>query len=263
MTVNSQSTNPREHVVCSLVIPVYNEQERITATLIEVFEYLGSRPESWELIVVDDGSTDQTVDIVKQACSRISSFRLLRNEKNSGKGFSVRRGLLTATGDLLFFSDADLSSPISELTRLLEPLCEDADIVIGSRALRPEWISPSQSALRQAAGRSFNRVLRLITGLPFRDTQCGFKGFRRAAARAILPLLTISGYAFDVELLYLARKFGYRSLEVPVHWGHMGGSKVRVLRDGIGMLTDLLRIRWNDRRSCYTSSPDGTQPTTR
>ncbi len=255
MTGNSQPASPPEPVICSLVIPVYNEQARITRTLIDVLQYLGSRPESWELIVVDDSSTDQTAAIVEQACQGIPSFRLLRNGKNSGKGISVRHGLLAATGDLLFFSDADLSAPIAELPRLLEPLLEGADVVIGSRALRPEWISPRQSGLRQAAGRSFNRVLRLVTGLPFRDTQCGFKGFRRAPARAILPLLTISGFGFDVELLYLAKKFGYRSLEVPVHWGHVDGSKVRVVRDGIEMLIDLVRIRWNDLRSRYNPSP--------
>ena len=168
----------------------------------------------------------------------------------------MRKGLLDSRGEYLLFTDADLSAPIAEAERLLGPLLSGYDVVIGSRGLKRDWIGVHQSFFRESAGKLFNFALRALTGLEFRDTQCGFKAFRRGAAQSIFACQSIAGFGFDVEALYLASKFGFRILEVPVHWNHDDASKVRPLRDGIGMFFDLLRIRANDWRGKYTRSVD-------
>ena len=238
----------------SIVIPAYNESARIPATLRKVIEYLRAQPEPWELVVVDDGSTDQTAACVEQFSREVPGVRLLRCETNRGKGAAVRTGMLAAQGEFVLFSDADLSAPMSELPQLLEPLRNGYDVAFGSRALKRELIEIHQSPFREAAGQFFNLVLRMITGLPFRDTQCGFKAFRREAAQRIFPQQTIEGFGFDPELLYIARKLDYRSIEVPVRWAHSEGTKVNPLRDGARMASDLLRIRWNDIRGKYSAA---------
>ena len=238
----------------SVVIPAYNESSRMVPTLEKVLAFLQTHAGSYELLVVDDGSTDQTVPLVEAFCRQAGGVRLLRNRENSGKGVAVRGGILSARSEYILFTDADLSAPIAEAERLLPYLEAGYDIVIGSRAMKPEWITPRQPWYRQRAGQIFNLCIRALTGLPFRDTQCGFKLFRREAARAIFTAQRISGFGFDVETLYLARKFGLRSLEVPVHWGHSPSSKVRLLRDSARMFIDLLRIRWNDWRGRYSPS---------
>ena len=239
-------------IALSVVIPVYNEAARIPATLRQVADYLHSRPEPSEFLVVDDGSTDETADIVEQHCRDDRMVRLIRQRENRGKGFAVRNGVMSAQGDSILFTDADLSAPIAEAPRLLDALGSGYDVAIGSRGLKPEWIGVHQSQLRENSGKFFNLWLRLVTGLPFRDTQCGFKAFRRDAARRIFPLQTIDGFGFDAELLYIARKLGYRTLETPVHWAHSEGTKVRMMRDGLRMAADLFTIRWNDLRGMYS-----------
>jgi glycosyltransferase involved in cell wall biosynthesis len=238
-------------VFLSVVIPVYNEAPRIPSTLRRVVSYLESLEKSYEVVVVDDGSTDETVPLVEKACRETPAVRLLRNPANCGKGLTVRNGMLHARGAYVLFTDADLSAPIEEAEQLLKPLREGYQVAIGSRGLRRDWIGVHQPGMRETAGKLFNLALRWITGLNFRDTQCGFKAFRREAARAIFAVQTIPGFGFDVEVLYVARKFGLPTLEVPVHWDHGGASKVHILRDGIGMFLDLLRIRWNDWSGRY------------
>jgi glycosyltransferase involved in cell wall biosynthesis len=241
-------------IYLSVVIPVYNESARISRSLPQVIEYLRGRPEPCELIVVDDGSTDGTAGRVREILAEVPEARIISYSPNRGKGHAVRQGMLAARGNYVLFSDADLSAPISEARRILEPLDDGYDVVIGSRALKREWIEVHQSRLREAAGKLFNLFLWAITGLPFQDTQCGFKAFRREAAQKIFALQTIDGFGFDPEVLFLARKLGYRTLEIPVHWAHSEGTKVRVLRDGARMAWDLLQIRWNNLRGKYSAS---------
>ena len=233
-------------IIVSVVIPAYNEARRLRLSLPQVAGFLAARPESAEVIVVDDGSTDATAELVQNMSADLPGLRLLRHPANGGKGSAVRTGMLSARGEYVLFTDADLSSPISELDRLLEPLRTGYDLVIGSRALQPEWITVHQSPFREASGRLFNFFARRIARMDFRDTQCGFKLFRREAARVLFAHQRIPGFGFDVELLYLARKFGYRALEVPVHWAHSDMTKVHPLRDGARMFVDLLAIRVYD-----------------
>ena len=244
-------------ILLSVVIPVYNETSRIAPALELVLQFVRSRSESCEVVIVDDGSTDETARMVERVCRETPVVRLLQNPGNCGKGYAVRNGMLDARGEYLLFTDADLSSPITEADRLLEPLKNDYDVAFGSRALKPEWVYPRQPWLRQTAGKTFNLFVRSLTALPFGDTQCGFKAFRREAARAIFSRQTIPGFGFDVEILYLARKLGYRTLEVPVHWADDTRTKVRPFRDGRRMFGDLLRIRWNDWKGKYGEVGNG------
>lgn len=237
----------------SIVIPAYNEAARLEATLNSVLAYLRSsafRP--FEVVVVDDGSTDDTAQMVERFRAAHPEVRLLRNPGNRGKGYSVRHGMLEAAGDWVLVSDADLSAPIEELDKLLAAARDhQALVVIGSRALDRSLIAVHQSPFRENAGRIFNLLVRLIAGLPFRDTQCGFKLFERRAAREIFRRQRIDRFGFDVETLYLARKLGFRAREVPVRWSHATGTKVRMLRDSLNMFLDLARIRGHDLRGLY------------
>jgi glycosyltransferase involved in cell wall biosynthesis len=236
----------------SVVIPAYNEAARVPSTLPQVLRFLDARPDSYEVVVVDNGSTDNTASLVEELIRNQPRARLLRCPVNHGKGAAVRAGMLNARGEFVVFTDADLSAPIAEIDRLLDPLRNGYDVVLGSRALQPEWTHTPW--FRRVAGRVFNRFLWLVTGLPFRDTQCGFKAFRREAARRLFALQTIEGFGFDPEILYLAGKLGCRTLEVPVHWVHNEKTKVRLLRDGARMACDLLRIRWNDWTGKYSAA---------
>lgn len=225
----------------SIIIPAYNEEKRLPATLIQIQEYLRRSPwEFAEVIVVDDGSQDETV-----AVARSAGVRVLANPGNRGKGYTVRHGMLEAQGDWALFSDADLSSPIEELEKLWAIAeKEKAEVVIGSRAVDRSLIGVHQPFFRDRIGRLFNLVMRLVTGLPYRDTQCGFKLFEAHAAQAIFSRQKIDGFGFDVEALYLAQRSGYRCLEVPVRWNDVAGSKVN-LRRGIAAFLDPLKVRWN------------------
>jgi glycosyltransferase involved in cell wall biosynthesis len=244
----------RAGIFLSIVIPAYNESKRIPATLRRVLDYAASLGKSWEVLVVDDGSSDDTASLVEEMGRKVPPLRVLRNVPNAGKGAAVRKGMLAARGERLLFTDADLSAPIAEAARLFDALDAGFDVAIGSRALRREWIGVHQSTMRETAGRMFNVFIRLLTGLDYRDTQCGFKAFRREAAQAIFGTQKIDGWGFDVEVLYLARKFGFRTQEVAVHWNHAEASKINPLGDGLRMAAEVLKIRWNDWRGRYRKS---------
>jgi glycosyltransferase involved in cell wall biosynthesis len=235
----------------SIVIPAYNEGARLGATLDKVLGY--ARTQGWdaEVIVVNDGSRDKTADIVRSFASKDPALRLVENPGNRGKGYSVRNGMLNARGRIVLFSDADLSSPIEEASKLFQALEAGADIAIGSRWLRAETQTQRQPLHRQLFGRIFNLMLRLTLGLKFKDTQCGFKAFRQAAVQAIFPMQKIERWGFDPEILFLARKFNFKVQEVPVAWGHSGGTRINPLVDGSRMMMEMFRIRWYDLTGKY------------
>ena len=233
-------------ITYSIVIPAYNEGERLGATLEKVLAYVRERGWDAEVIVVNDGSRDNTAELVRGVAEKNPMLRLVENPGNRGKGYSVRNGMLNARGEVVVFSDADLSSPIEEMPKLLEALATGADIAIGSRWLQAELQTRRQSLHRQLFGRVFNFLLRIILGLRFKDTQCGFKAFTRRAAQTILPLQRIERWGFDPEILFLARKFGFRVEEVAVFWGHSGDTRIHPLMDGARMFQEMVRIRWYD-----------------
>ncbi len=218
-----------------------------------VLDYLHKREfASIEVLVVNDGSRDETARVVSDYASRHPEVRLLENPGNRGKGYSVRHGMLEAKGDWILFTDADLSAPIGELDKLLDAARErGAQVAIGSRALDRSLITVHQSAFRENAGRIFNLCMRIVTGLPFWDTQCGFKLFEARAARDVFRRQKLDGFSFDVEALFLARKLGYRSIEVPVRWSHAEGTKVSMFSDSLRMFADLFQVRWNHLRGRY------------
>ena len=252
----------------SIVIPAYNEQNRIGRTLDEILRFLKSQSYSAEVIVVDDGSSDKTAqrvaDRIEQYHDHGHELRILVNNQNRGKGYSVKRGLTDATGEILLFTDADLSSPITEAPKLIDPIAEGrADVTFGSRALNPELIGVHQPKMRELGGTVFNLCMRTITGLKFKDTQCGFKAFRREAALPVFVLQRIERFGFDPEVLYIAKKQGNRLLEVPVVWDHCEGgelqNKLNYVRDSINMFADLIRIRLNDLAGRYKNPQAGFQ----
>lgn len=245
----------------SIVIPAYNEQARIGATLTEVVRAVTTQSWNAEVLVVDDGSSDDTVKIVEAFAARHPWIHLLRNGANRGKGYSVRNGMLHASGEIALFTDADLSSPIEEATRLFSAIREGADVAIGSR-----WLAQSRQTIRQPLyrrffGRCFNVVTRMIMRLPFADTQCGFKAFTRSAAQTVFQLQRIERWGFDPEILFIALKRGYVIREVPVSWAHDQRTRISYLRDGLQMLSELLLIRWNSLTGVYRKtivpSPSG------
>jgi glycosyltransferase involved in cell wall biosynthesis len=244
----------------SIVIPAYNESARLGGTLEKVLAYVHARGWDTEVIVVDDGSQDNTADIVRTFAAKDPAVRLVANPGNRGKGYSVCNGMLHARGGIVIFSDADLSSPIEEAPKLLQALAAGADIAIGSRWLRAETQTQRQPLHRQLFGRIFNLMLRVTLGLKFKDTQCGFKAFRQPAVRAIFPLQKIERWGFDPEILFLARKLKFRVREVPVAWGHSGGTRINPLVDGSRMVMEMLRIRWYDLTGKYDGDPAPPQP---
>lgn len=236
----------------SVVIPAYNEAARVGSTLEKVHEFLRSRTYATELIAVDDGSTDATPDLLRETAARIPSMRVFRNEPNRGKGFSVRRGALEARGELVLFTDADLSAPIDETDKLLEAITSaGADAAVGSRALQRELIGVHQPWMREVGGRCFNLLVRALTGLNIRDTQCGLKLFRRASTRRAFELQKVSRFGFDPELLFLIQRFGGKIVEVPVRWNDNPATKVRFLRDATRMFLDLFALRWRAATGQY------------
>jgi len=239
------STTPDQLLGYSIIIPAYNESARVGATLERVLAHVAERGWDAEIIAVDDGSRDNTVEIIRAYAEKNPRLRLLQNPGNRGKGYSVRNGMLHAKGELLLFSDADLSSPIEEADKLFGAIAGGADIAIGSRWLRRDLQTQRQPFYRQIFGRVFNLMLRITLGLGFKDTQCGFKAFTRDAASKIFPLQKIERWGFDPELLYLARKLKFKVVEVPVEWAHSEGTRISPLRDGIRMFVEMLRIRWN------------------
>jgi glycosyltransferase involved in cell wall biosynthesis len=229
----------------SIVIPAYNESGRIPATLRSVVECIRERGWSAEVIVVDDGSTDATAEVVRAFAAGAPEVRLIQNSGNRGKGYSVRSGLLQALGEVVMFTDADLSAPMEEAEGLFAAIAGGADIAIGSRWLEKTRQSIRQPLYRQFFGRCFNAVTRLVMGLHFADTQCGFKAFTRAAAQTVFQLQTIERWGFDPEILFIALKRGYRIEEVPVSWAHDERTRMSYLKDGMKMLEEIAIVRWN------------------
>jgi dolichyl-phosphate beta-glucosyltransferase len=229
----------------SIVIPAYNEAARIAGALESVLGCIRSRGWFAEVVVVNDGSRDQTADIVREFAAGAPEVRLLENPGNRGKGYSVRHGLLESFGEIVMFTDADLSAPIEEAEGLFAALRDGADIAIGSRWLERTRQTIRQPLYRQFFGRCFNAVTRAIMGLPYADTQCGFKAFTRAAAQTVFQLETIERWGFDPEILFIARKRGFKVVEVPVSWAHDERTRISYLKDGIRMLQDIAIVRWN------------------
>lgn len=232
----------------SLVIPAYNEATRIAQTLHAVRGYLERQRYQWEVLIIDDGSTDGTAEAAEAAWDAV---RIHRHRPNRGKGYAVRSGMALAQGAYRVFYDADGSTPIDELEKLWPRFEDGADIVIGSRSLRESEVRIRQAHLRESMGRTFNRGLRLLGLTRFIDTQCGFKGFTAQAAEKVFPKLTVDGFAFDVEVLVMAGELGLRVEEVPVRWANVRESQVAIARDSARMFRDALRIWMNKRAGRY------------
>jgi dolichyl-phosphate beta-glucosyltransferase len=229
----------------SIVIPAYNESARIQNALASVLGCVRRRGWHAEIVVVNDGSRDRTAGIVREFAAAAPEVRLLENPGNRGKGYSVRHGLLQSFGEVVMFTDADLSAPIEEAEGLFAAIAGGADIAIGSRWLERTRQTIRQPLYRQFFGRCFNAVTRAVMGLPFADTQCGFKAFTRAAAQTVFQLQTIERWGFDPEILFIALKRGYRIVEVPVSWAHDQRTRISYLKDGMRMLQDIAIVRWN------------------
>jgi len=229
----------------SIVIPAFNEGARISGAIEAVVACIRRHGWSAEVIVVDDGSRDETAKLVRDFAAKAPEVRLLENPSNRGKGYSVRHGILQAFGEVVMFTDADLSAPIEEAEGLFAAIASGADIAIGSRWLERTRQTIRQPLYRQFFGRCFNGVTRAVMGLPYADTQCGFKAFTRAAAQTIFQLQTIERWGFDPEILFIALKRGYRIAEVPVSWAHDERTRISYLKDGTRMLQDIAIVRWN------------------
>lgn len=251
-----------EEPFLSVVIPAYNEALRIGASLEKIRRYLASKGFASELVVVDDGSVDGTPGLLGKVAPSFPAFRAVRNQPNRGKGFSVRRGVLEARGEFVLFTDADLSAPIEEADKLFQALeSAQADAAVGSRALQRELVGVHQPWFREYAGRAFNLLVRLTTGLRIRDTQCGLKLFRRATTRRAFELQSFTGFGFDPELLFLIERLGGKVVEVPVRWYDDPATKVRLVRDSSAMALDLVRLRWRAWTGKYPRAVDaGSAP---
>ena len=241
----------------SIIIPAYNESVRLGNTLNTVVRYLADNWASAELIVVDDGSSDNTAEISRKILENSGQLRtsVISYKSNLGKGRAVRLGLLAARGDVALFSDADLSTPIPETPKLVEPILRnECDLTFGSRALDRSLIGVHQPWRREQGGRIFNLVVRLATGLPFWDTQCGFKAFNMKVCRPLVEAATVDRFGFDVELLYLAYRAGLRLKEIPVRWDHNEGSKITLVSDSFKMVSEVGLIRQQARRGVYDNA---------
>lgn len=238
----------------SIVIPAYNESSRIVGPLGEIAAYLSSEGRSGEVIVVDDGSTDDTSAAATAALDAAPGIasQVIRYEENRGKGYAVKRGLLAASADVALFSDADLSTPIEELPKLVDPIrLGHFDLTFGSRAIDRSLIGTHQPWRREQGGKVMNLIIRTMSGLPFSDTQCGFKAFNMTRFRPLLDVMQIDRFGFDVEFLFVANFHGLRLKEIPVRWNDVEGSKVSVFRDTRRMISELSQIRRNARSGAY------------
>jgi dolichyl-phosphate beta-glucosyltransferase len=234
----------------SIIVPSYNEELRLPLSLDRIAAYVAESGRSAEVLVVDDGSKDGTAAVAAAYTNRIANLRVLKNGENRGKGYSVRHGMVEAKGAVVLFTDADLSAPIEEADKLLAAMGE-YDVAIGSRAMDRSLIKVHESAFREFAGIVFNKIVQIVLRLPFVDTQCGFKAFRREPCRIIFEQQKIERFGFDPELLYLARHHGLKSVEIPVRWSHSPATKINMMRDSIQMFLDVFTIRWNALRGCY------------
>jgi glycosyltransferase involved in cell wall biosynthesis len=251
-----RSTGNSARPMYSIVIPVYNESARVLTTLASVVDCIHTRGWDAEVLVVNDGSTDSTAEVVRAFAQTAPELRLVENPGNRGKGYSVRSGMLQAQGNVALFTDADLSAPIEEAERLFAAIQEGADIAIGSRWLEKDRQTQRQPLYRQFFGRCFNAVTRAIMRLPFADTQCGFKAFTREAAQTVFQLQTIERWGFDPEILFIAMKRDFWIIEVPVTWAHDERSRMSYLKDGFKMLQELAIVRWNAFRGRYDKPVD-------
>jgi len=241
----------------SVVVPAYNEEKRIGDTLATILTHLQAQAFTYEIIIVDDGSNDGTARVVESRIRGLDNARLIAYQPNRGKGYAVRQGMLASEGDLALFTDADLSTPVTEIEVALGHLQNGFDVVIGSRALAGSEISRYQPLYRRVGARVFNVLRDGIAGVDisrFKDTQCGFKAFRGPVARKLFGLLCIDGFMFDVEMLSVATRLGYRIYEMPVHWRDMPGSKLRLVRDTARMFRDLAMIRFKHSNLVISSS---------
>jgi len=237
----------------SIVIPAYNEENRLPSTLEQVFHFLKKQPFSAEIIVVENGSDDQTFEIAQQFATGHENVRILRNEQR-GKGLAIHHGVKAAVGEYVFLCDADLSMPIEEIRKFIPPKLPDVDIAIASREASGS-VRYHEPYYRHFTGRVFNTLIRLLVLPGLQDTQCGFKCIRAEVARDIFRYQTLTGWAFDVELLYIARHHGYRIAEIPIDWYFNADSKISVFRDSLRMFLDLLRIRRNALLGLYDPKP--------
>lgn len=238
----------------SIVIPAFEEQERLGDSLAKIAEYLRSVSSNAEVIVVDDGSGDMTADVAREMLAKYPDIpsNVIRYEQNRGKGYAVKTGLLAATSNVALFSDADLSTPIEEMPKLIDPIRSgEFDVTFGSRALDRSLIGTHQPWRREQGGKVMNLIIRTMSGLTFADTQCGFKAFDMAKFRPLLEVMTIDRFGFDVEFLFVANYHGLRLKEIPVRWNNVEGSKVSVFRDTRRMFTELAQIRRNAGRGIY------------
>jgi glycosyltransferase involved in cell wall biosynthesis len=240
---------------CSIVIPAYNEAKRLPRTLQPILAFIAAKSWDAEVIVVNDGSTDDTANVVRAFAAKNSVVSLVDNAINCGKGQSIRDGVQRASGDIILFTDADNSTPIEDAEKLLQAIEDGTDIAIGSRWVDRTLQVQPQPWYRRLNGRLYNLLLRSILGLNYRDTQNGFKAFTRSAAKTIFGLQRISGWGFDAEVLFIAEKFGFTVREIPVEYTYYSeGSKIRPYRDGARMLFELLKVRWYARSGAYSLS---------
>jgi glycosyltransferase involved in cell wall biosynthesis len=233
----------------SIIIPAYNEEKRLPGTLEQLSHFLRNQPFVSEIIVVENGSGDRTLEIARRFADGHRDVHVLRSEQR-GKGLAIQHGVMAARGDYMFMCDADLSMPVEEISKFLPPQLEGLDIAIASREA-PGSVRYNEPYYRHFTGRIFNALIRLLVLPGLQDTQCGFKCIRAQVARDIFPYQTLTGWAFDVELLYIARHHGYQIVEIPIDWYFNADSKISVIRDSLRMFLDLLRIRRNARRGLY------------
>ena len=237
----------------TIVIPAHNEESRLPDTLEQLIRFLGKQTFTSEIIVVENGSQDRTYALAKEFADRHANMRVIQNDWR-GKGLAIQRGVQDARGEYIFMCDADLSMPVEEISKFLPPQLQGVDIAIGSREA-PGAVRYNEPYYRHFTGRIFNTLIRLLVLPTLQDTQCGFKCIRADVARDIFPYQTLTGWAFDVELLYIARRHGYRIVEIPIDWYFNADSKISVLRDSLRMFLDLLLIRRNARRGLYDPKP--------
>jgi dolichyl-phosphate beta-glucosyltransferase len=249
----------------SIVIPAFNESDRLEGPLREILAFISANTVNAEVIVVDDGSSDDTAKIAENVLESVPDVKsaVIRYDENRGKGFAIKTGLLAATSDIGLFTDADLSAPIEEMSKLVEPIKRgEFDVTFGSRALDRSLIGTHQPWTREQGGRVMNLIIRIMSGLPFYDTQCGFKAFNLLKFRPLLDVMRIDRFGFDIEFLFVAARYGLRLSEVPVRWNDVEGSKVSIFRDPARMIGELVQIRRNARRGLYdVFTTEGTEAT--
>ncbi len=245
------SMHDENDVYLSIVIPAYNEEKRIGNTLDNIINYLNKKDYKSEIIVVVDGSTDSTMNVIKEFGSKDSRIKATENKITRGKGYSVKKGILETRGKFALFTDADLSTPINEVEKLIHWLEKGYDVAIGSRSLKDSQVEIHQPFVRESMGKIFNKIMSLLVCKGFKDTQCGFKCFKRQVINKIFSRQIIKGFAFDVEIILIAERHGFRVKEVPVRWLNSPHSKVNIIRDPLIMFCDLLRIKFYDLMKKY------------